>query len=70
MTMDEALAVRMPFGMHRELTLEQIADRDVLYLDWLVDRKGLTSTLREAIEVVHADYADEIEEELRSRDGS
>ena len=60
MNVKSAEAVVMPFGKYKGATLGEIADADVLYLDWLVGRDIRGSTLREAVAAICQDRAAEI----------
>lgn len=52
MTILEAEAVRMPFGVHQDKTLAQIAAAEVDYFDYLLSIDGLDTYLGDAIRVV------------------
>lgn len=53
----------MPFGKHKGRTLGDIAEQDVLYLDWLNGRE-LHGGLQEAVRWMCEEYAREIERAL------
>lgn len=68
-----ALTWRVTFGKYSGETLEAIADKEILYLDWLVDAKSLTDDQRklviDACEHFRSEIAAAIEEreDRRSR---
>ena len=59
--------VVLTFGKYRGKTVGQVAERDVLYLDWLAGLDDLNPALRAAVLEVHADCEAEIEEAMRER---
>lgn len=52
MTILEAEQVRMPFGLHKDRTLGQVAAADVSYFDYLLSIDGVDSYLVAAVAVV------------------
>lgn len=56
MTILEAEAIRMPFGVHTDKTLAQIAAVEVDYFDYLLSIEGLDTYLAEAVQVVAAKH--------------
>jgi DNA-binding Xre family transcriptional regulator len=67
MTVREAEAVVMPFGRHKRKTLGEIADEDLLYLDWARD-KAETIRLAEAIATICEARKTEIDDLLEAKD--
>lgn len=57
----KALAFKMPFGKHKGETLEDIAEDDVLYIDWLMGLDDLRPGTKEHVEIVAELYRKEIE---------
>ena len=64
-----ASEIRMPFGKYRNCTLGDIADADLLYLDWLNDpeRNIRDNRLKLAIAQICAERAQEIDALLDQR---
>lgn len=50
----------MPFGKHKNKTIVEIADGDVLYLDWLIGQEWLYGDLRGIVQTACDEYADAI----------
>jgi hypothetical protein len=61
----EAASVLVPFGKHKGRSLGWIAQNDLLYLDWLVDVKVRSPTLRAAVETVWKKHKQEIADLVR-----
>jgi len=68
MSLEEAEAVRLPFGKHRGRTLGEIAAADVLYLDWLIGRDIRSDRLALALAMVCEDRHREIADRLEARE--
>jgi len=68
MTYDEAKDMAMPFGKYKGKTLAEIAEADVMYLDWLNDGK-LYGQLKPAVEAACEQFAHEIEAKMAEREG-
>lgn len=61
-SIDAARSVVMPFGKHRGKTLGDIADTDILYLDWINGTDIRSGQLRAAVITLCTEYAQEIED--------
>ena len=61
MTIECAESAIMPFGKHKGRSLGDIADDDVLYLDWLIGQDWLKADLRECVSVVCESRSKEID---------
>ena len=64
MTLDQAKRVRIQFGKYAGRTLEEIADEDVLYLDWLIGLTNLREPLKTAVGIVHEDRRAEVDQKI------
>ena len=66
MNLDQAHGVLMPFGKYKGKTLGEIADEDVLYLDWLVGVQ-VWGKAGEAVKLLCEAYAAEIHDAMSRR---
>lgn len=57
----KALAFVMPFGKHKGETLEDIAEDDVLYSDWLMGLDDLRPATKQHVEIVAELYRKQID---------
>jgi hypothetical protein len=53
----------MPFGKYKGLSLQQIANRDPLYLKWLYTRREIKGPLRDRIKECYKKNKEKILEE-------
>jgi len=60
----------MPFGKHKGKTLGQIAERDLLYVDWLAGIGLRDHRLQQAVWHICAGRNHEIQRLIEERDGS
>lgn len=64
MTVEQAESIDMPFGKHRGKSLGDIAESDVLYLDWLVGQDWLRGDLKGAVGLLCEKHARRIQDEV------
>jgi uncharacterized protein (DUF3820 family) len=65
MDWETAKGVVMPFGKHKGQTFEDIANDDVLYLDWLIGQDWLRGDLKECVQAACDEFAGEIDRRVR-----
>ncbi len=68
MAVEEARAVVCPLKKHKGETLGQIADTDVLYLDWMNGIELRDARLKAAVQVLCEEYGRDIDEAVGEAD--
>ncbi len=68
MTLAQAEAVTIPFGSHKGQRLGDIAEDDLLYLDWLNGKDIRNPIILKAVAAICAARAAEIEQAIDARE--
>ena len=69
MTLQAAEEFRIPFGKYKGRPLSEIAEHDVLYLDWLNGLSDLSVRLMAAVSLVCASRSKQIDAAIDAKDG-